>query len=273
MSTTTNRLLLIGCGKMGSAMLQGWLDRDLDYRVTVVEPGGPSDRFQGLPNSSAVADSGSLVADYRADVMVIAVKPQILANIMSAYTPFLRADTLVISIAAGVMLQGLATALGRTGPIVRAMPNTPAAIGHGMSVLVANEAVSKSGRDTASRLMAAVGDIAWIDDEADMDAVTALSGSGPAYVFHMIEAMAAGGVALGLEPELAMRLARATLSGSGELVRRASDDAASLRANVTSPGGTTAAALGVLMGEQGLSPLVKAAMVAASDRSRELGQP
>jgi pyrroline-5-carboxylate reductase len=273
MSTTTNRLLLIGCGKMGGAMLQGWLDRDLDYRVTVVEPSGILNRFEGLPNISAVADSDSLAADYRADVVVVAVKPQILPDLMSAYAPFLRADTLVISIAAGVTSQALAKALGSTGPLVRAMPNTPAAIGRGVSVLVANAAVSKSNHDTASRLMAALGDIVWIDDEADMDAVTALSGSGPAYVFHLIEAMAAGGVALGLEPELAMRLARATMSGSGELVRRTSDDAASLRAHVTSPGGTTAAALSVLMGEQGLLPLVEAAMVAARDRSRELTRP
>lgn len=263
---TAAEIVILGCGRMGSALLGGWLAAGMDpARVHVIEP-HPSDWLRG----TGVGLTGSLPA--AAGVALIAVKPQM----MAAALPGLRAlgggGTLMLSIAAGTTIRALAEALGPGTPIVRAMPNSPALVGRGITALVAGPGVSAAQMDRAMGLMAAVGAVERLEDEGLMDAVTALSGSGPAYVFHLIEAMAAAGAAQGLAPDLAMRLARATVTGAGELAHRSADSAEQLRINVTSPGGTTAAALAVLMDAQtGLPPLMSRAIAAATARGRELG--
>jgi pyrroline-5-carboxylate reductase len=261
-------LVLVGAGKMGGAMLEGWLRFGLDpQNVAVIEP-SPS------PQISALAARGvRLNPDARAltDVaaVVIAVKPQVAAEVLPALTPMVAGSTVVVSIMAGRTLQFLSGTLKRPCPLVRAMPNMPAAIGRGITVAVSLRA-SRAQRDLAHRLLAATGAVEWIEDETLMDAVTAVSGSGPAYVFLLAEVLAQAGTAAGLPPPLAQKLARETVAGSGELLRRSALDAAALRQNVTSPGGTTAAALDVLMGENGLTPRMNKAVAAAARRSREL---
>jgi len=200
---------------------------------------------------------------------VVAVKPQIAPEVLASLAPFVAATTVVLSIMAGRTLRFLADNLPGAA-LVRAMPNTPAAIGRGITVAVATARVSPEQRALVDALLSAVGAVEWISDEALMDAVTALSGSGPAYVFLLAEAMARAGAAAGLPPRLAATLARATVSGAGELLNRSALDAASLRQNVTSPGGTTAAALEVLMAQDGLERLMTAAIAAATKRSRDL---
>jgi pyrroline-5-carboxylate reductase len=261
-------LVLVGAGKMGSALVEGWLRSGLAGKnVAVIEP-------QPSPQIAALAGRGvRLNPDVRtlADVaaIVIAVKPQAAGAVLPPLAPMIGPPTLVVSIMAGRTLQFLSGALARPCALVRAMPNTPAAIGRGITVAVAHNA-SDAQRDLAHRLLCATGAVEWIDDEALMDAVTAVSGSGPAYVFLLAEALAQAGAAAGLPPRLAEVLARETVAGSGELLHRSTLDAAALRENVTSPGGTTAAALAVLMGENGLVPLMRAAIAAATRRSREL---
>jgi pyrroline-5-carboxylate reductase len=261
-------LVLVGAGKMGSALIEGWLRSGLAAKnVAVIEP-------QPSPQIAALAGRGvRLNPDLRtlADVaaIVLAVKPQVAGAVLPPLAPMIGPATLVVSIMAGRTLQFLSDALARPCALVRAMPNTPAAIGRGITVAVALSA-SDAQRDLAHRLLRATGAVEWIDDEALMDAVTAVSGSGPAYVFLLAEALARAGAAAGLPPRLAEALARETVAGSGELLHRSTLDAATLRENVTSPGGTTAAALAVLMGENGLVPLMRAAIAAATRRSREL---
>jgi len=203
-------------------------------------------------------------------VAVIAIKPQVAPDVMAAVKPLVGPSTLVVSIMAGRTLDFLHRALSASTAIVRAMPNTPAAIGRGISVATGNPCVTPAQRELAQRLLTAIGTVEWINDEALMDAVTAVSGSGPAYVFLLAESLARAGVAAGLPSDLAARLARATVAGSGELLRRSDLDAATLRHNVTSPGGTTAAALDILLGEDGLGRLMDKAVAAATRRSREL---
>ncbi|HEV2957134.1 MAG TPA: pyrroline-5-carboxylate reductase [Xanthobacteraceae bacterium] len=262
-------IVLIGAGKMGSAMLDGWIGLGLDpSRVAVIEP-------QPSPETSALAARGlRLNPDPRTvpdpAVIVIAVKPQVAAEVVPAAAPLLGRSTVVVSIMAGQRLASLERALPGGSAIVRTMPNTPAAIGRGITVAVANARVSPRQRYLAHRLLAAIGAVEWVDDEGLLDAVTAVSGSGPAYVFLLAEALARAGAAAGLPADLAERLARATVAGSGELLHRAPLAAATLRQNVTSRGGTTEAALAVLMGEGGLAPLMERAVVAATRRSREL---
>lgn len=261
-------LVLLGCGKMGSALLEGWLAGGLDpAAVSVLEP-------QPSPRLAALADSGLRLNDFPPAppaVAVVAVKPQTMGAALPRLATYGGGGTLFLSIAAGTPIRAFEAALGPATPIVRAMPNTPAAIGRGMTALIGNEAVDEAGMRTAEALMAAVGETARLDDEADMDAVTAVSGSGPAYVFLMIETLAAAGVAEGLSPDLALRLARATVAGAGRLAEAAGEDPAQLRVNVTSPGGTTAAALAALMDErEGMPPLLRRAVAAAAARSREL---
>jgi len=260
-------LVLLGCGKMGSAMLAGWLAQGVEPgAVHVLEP-APSDWLRGtgvqintgLPPTPAVA--------------VLAVKPQMMGTALSQLVALGDGDTLFLSIAAGTTLARLADMLGSQSSIIRAMPNTPAAVGAGITALIGNAHVSPTHLDQAQRLLSAVGHVVELKDEAQMDAVTGLSGSGPAYVFHMIEAMAAAGVAQGLAPDLAMQLARATVVGAARLAEGSPDSAATLRANVTSPGGTTAAALAVLMDDaNGLPPLMVRAIAAATARSKELAE-
>jgi pyrroline-5-carboxylate reductase len=262
-------IVLIGAGKMGSAMLDGWIGLGLDpSRVAVIEP-------QPSPEICALAARGlKLNPDPRTvldpAVVVIAVKPQVAAEVVPAAAPLVGRASVVVSIMAGQRLAALERALPAGSAIVRTMPNTPAAIGRGITVAVANARVSPQQRDLAHRLMAAIGAVEWVEDEGLLDAVTAVSGSGPAYVFLLAEALAQAGAAAGLPADLAERLARATVAGSGELLHRAPLDAATLRRNVTSPGGTTEAALAVLMDDQGLAPLMRQAVAAATRRSREL---
>jgi pyrroline-5-carboxylate reductase len=268
LANLSGTILLAGAGKMGSAMLEGWLALGLDAgNVAVIEP-QPTGELSSLtgrglrlnPSRDAV---GELAA------AVVAVKPQVAPEVLPALAPFLGTTTVVVSIMAGRTLAFLSGALPHA-PLVRAMPNTPAAIGRGITVAVANAAVTEPQRALVDALLSAVGAVEWVADEALMDAVTALSGSGPAYVFLLAECMAQAGAAAGLPPALAATLARATVAGAGELLHRSPLDAATLRQNVTSPGGTTAAALEVLMAADGLAPLMTKAIAAATRRSREL---
>jgi pyrroline-5-carboxylate reductase len=264
----SGRLLLVGAGKMGSALLDGWLRLGLDAgKVAVLEP-RPTKQIEALaarglwlnPHLATLGDAGAIV---------LAIKPQDAAAAIAPLAPLARASTLIVSIMAGRTLRFLAGAFNDTGAIVRAMPNTPAAIGRGITVAVPFRAGAEQRR-LAQRLLAAGGAVEWIDDEALMDAVTAVSGSGPAYVFLLAEALAQAGAAAGLPAALAQKLARETVSGSGELLHRSTLDAAVLRQNVTSPGGTTAAALQVLMADNGIGPLLRDAVAAATARSRAL---
>ena len=261
-------LVLAGAGKMGGALLDGWLRLGLNAAsVGVIEP-SPS------PQISALVQRGvRLNPDMRAlaniSAIVLAVKPQTAPEVMPTLTPMIAASTVVISIMAGRTLQFLTRALGNRCALVRAMPNTPAAIGRGITVAVALRA-SSAQRALAYSLLSATGGVEWIEDEALMDAVTAVSGSGPAYVFLLAEVLARAGIAAGLPAPLAEKLARETVAGAGELLHRSPLAAATLRENVTSPGGTTAAALQVLMGAGSLAALMKAAVAAATERSRQL---
>jgi len=261
-------LVLVGAGKMGGALLDGWLRFGLDpANVAIIEP-QPSPQISALANRGVRLnpDAGGFG---RVAAIVIAVKPQVAEQVMPALAPMIAASTVVVSIMAGRTLQFLSRALTAPCALVRAMPNTPAAIGRGITVAVPLRA-SGAQRALAHRLLAATGTVEWIEDEALMDAVTAVSGSGPAYVFLLAEALARAGAAAGLPPRLAEKLARETVAGSGELLHRSGIDAAALRENVTSPGGTTAAALDVLMGQNGLASLMQKAVAAATQRSREL---
>jgi pyrroline-5-carboxylate reductase len=263
-------LVLVGAGKMGGALLEGWLRLGLDPNALVVLEPQPSAEIAALTrrglrlNPDAPALRGSDPA-----AIVIAIKPQAAAAVLPAIAPLVAAATVVVSIMAGRTLDFLAGVLGRERALIRAMPNTPAAIGRGITVAVARNA-SAAQRTLADGLLSATGAVEWVGDEALMDAVTAVSGSGPAYVFLLAEALAAAGAAAGLPAALADTLARETVAGAGELLHRSPLPAAALRENVTSPGGTTAAALEVLMGDGGLAPLMRRAIAAATARSRAL---
>ena len=268
------KLVLIGAGKMGGAMLHGWLDKGCGARgIEVVDPGA-SDPLRALANEGRIVLSDAISAEGvgAGDVLVLAVKPQIMAAALEPVTKAARPGVLVLSIAAGISLGSFEETFGKDAAIIRAMPNLPASIGLGMSVAVGNAGVGEAERALATGLLEAVGKVAWIDDEAQMDAVTALSGSGPAYVFLMIEAMAKAGVAEGLAPDLALTLATETVRGAGVLAATSDVAPGALRENVTSPGGTTQAALDVLMGEGRLEKLMAEAVTAAAARSRELGE-
>lgn len=260
-------LVLLGCGKMGSAMLAGWLAQGLGPRsVWVLDP-HPSDWVKGLGlhlNSGLPDDPA---------VVIIAVKPQMMEQALPSLLPLGGGGTLFISIAAGITISRFEAALGPQTPIIRSMPNTPAAVGRGITALIGNARVDEAGMRLAESLLSAVGQTLRLEDEAQMDVVTAVSGSGPAYVFHLIEALAGAARAQGLPPEMAMKLAKATVGGAGQLAEDADEDPAQLRINVTSPGGTTAAALKVLMDpETGFPALLDRAVTAATLRSRELGK-
>jgi len=264
-------LLLIGCGKMGGALLGGWLDRGVAARtVTAIEPQAQNAAAFAARGVRVVAGLADLEPGFAPAVAVLAVKPQQMDAALPALRPMVRPETLILSIAAGKTLAYFALGLGEAVAIVRAMPNTPAAINRGMTVLCANTRVAWPGHRLAEALMAAAGEVAWINDEALMDPVTAVSGGGPAYVFLLIECLAKAGMEAGLPEELAHRLARVTVAGSGELVHRSGESPERLRENVTSPQGTTLEALKVLMAPDGLQPLMTRAIAAATRRSREL---
>jgi len=272
MTGVTGPILLVGCGKMGSALLGGWLDQGIAAdQVLVVEPALDADRSAVPDGVKVLADAAGIPSDFSPAVVIFAVKPQVMGDVVPSYGRFVAAGAVFLSIAAGTPIRFFEGALGDGAAVVRVMPNTPAAVRRGMSVLCPNGNADQAQQDLCAGLMAAVGDTAWLADEGLMDAVTAVSGSGPAYVFHLIECLAQAAVDVGLEPDLAARLALQTVSGSGELARLSDDDAAQLRINVTSPGGTTQAALEVLMGNGGLQPLMTAAVKAAEKRGRELG--
>jgi pyrroline-5-carboxylate reductase len=263
---TVGPVLLVGAGKMGGAMLSGWLDRGLPGERIIVRDPAPGPEIAAL-----IAKHGIRTAIGEPPaIVVLAVKPQIMDAVLAGIAADIPAGALVVSVAAGKTIAGIARHLTPGTPIVRTIPNTPAAIGRGITVCVAGPGVSARQRAEATALLEAGGEVAWIDDEGLMDAVTAVSGSGPAYVFLLAECLAAAGAEQGLPPDLAARLARVTISGAGELLHRSDLDPATLRHNVTSPGGTTAAALDILMGEGGLGRLMREAVAAATRRGREL---
>lgn len=265
-------LVLLGAGKMGGAMLDGWLARGLDpKRVTVIDP-APGKSIKALTRRGLKLNpkSNGKTRPVQATALVVAVKPQVAADTLPAVRPMIGRGTLVLSIMAGRTLGFLAEHAGTDAALVRAMPNTPAAIGRGITVAVPARGVSTIQRKLATDLLAATGAVEWVKDEALMDAVTAVSGSGPAYVFLLAETLARAGAAAGLPGPLAERLARATVAGSGELLHQSPLGADVLRQNVTSPGGTTAAALAVLMADPGMAALMVRAVDAATKRSREL---
>jgi pyrroline-5-carboxylate reductase len=264
-------ITLVGAGKMGSAMLSGWLSMGLSgSAVTILEP-APHPDLEALCTKHGIALNPPASAWKPAEVLILAIKPQMLESAAPSLAPLTNAGTLVISILAGKRIADLAARLPGAGAIVRAMPNTPAAIGRGITGVAASPTVTARQRAMTDALLGAVGAVEWLDSEALIDAVTAVSGSGPAYVFYLAEALAKAGEAAGLPADLAARLARATVEGSGELMRLSPDLTPSkLRENVTSPGGTTAAALSVLMADDGLSPLMREAVLAALRRAGEL---
>jgi len=262
-------VVLVGCGQMGSAMLRGWLKSEAATRFVVVEPAGVSEALASLPSVDGYRTAPELPDALAPDAVVFAVKPQVINDIVPAYRRLVRPGTVFMSIAAGTTIANLSAHLGDAA-IVRVMPNTPAAIGRAISVACANRQVTAAQRQLCDALLAAIGESAWVEDEGLLDPVTAVSGSGPAYVFLLIETLAEAGVKAGLPSELALRLAKATVAGAGELALVSSEPPARLRENVTSPGGTTRAALDVLMAEDGLAALMNRAVAAATRRSREL---
>lgn len=258
-------LVLLGCGKMGSAMLAGWLDGGLPSGSVWVQDPFPSDWLsgtgahinEGFPESPAV--------------VLIAVKPQMMGEALPALAAMPKDGTVFLSVAAGVSIASYEAALGQGTCIVRAMPNTPAAVGKGITAIIGNDNTDAVDLDLCDVLLSAVGQVVRLDNESQMDAVTGVSGSGPAYVFYMIDALAAAGIAQGLPEKLAMQLAKATVAGAGALAENAVETPEQLRINVTSPNGTTQAGLEVLMADDALAPLMVATVKAASDRSKELG--
>lgn len=269
--TIEGRLLLVGCGKMGGALLSGWLGRGVKPAdVTVVEPNaGPLADFNAR-GVSILPDAAGLAAGFDPALVLLAVKPQMMDGALPPYRRFVRPGTVFLSIAAGKTIAYFRRMLGDDAVLVRAMPNTPAAVGRGITVACSGGKATKAQRDLCHELLEAVGEVAWVDDEGLIDPVTAVSGGGPAYVFLLIEYLAEAGVAAGLPADLAMRLARATVSGAGELARLSPEPAAVLRQNVTSPKGTTYEALKILMAPDGLQPMMTKAIAAATKRSREL---
>lgn len=262
-----NGLVLLGCGKMGSALLEGWLKQGVaPTSVWVLDP-NPSDWLTatGVHINEGVPAAPTLV--------LVAVKPQMMGDALPVLAALGNSDTIFLSVAAGTPISAFEAALGVQTPIIRAMPNTPAAVGRGITALIGNGQVTSAGLDLADALMQAVGQTIRLETEAQMDAVTGVSGSGPAYVFHLIETLAQAGVAQGLPPDMAMTLAKATVAGAGALAETAQDTPSQLRINVTSPNGTTQAALEVLMNPTGGFPrLLHDAVKAATDRSRELSK-
>lgn len=257
-------LVLLGCGKMGSAMLAGWLKRGLPATSVWVQDPHPSDWLK----SSGVHINADLPA--HPAIVLVAVKPQMMGDAVPNMAHKGGGETTFVSVAAGTPISYFEKTLGAGTPVVRAMPNTPAAVGRGITAIVAN-AAGAGALDVAEELLSAVGQVVRLDAESQIDAVTGVSGSGPAYVFHMIETLAAGGVAQGLSPELAMQLAKATVAGAGALAEDADEDPTQLRINVTSPNGTTQAALEVLMDEEtGFPSLLPRAVAAATRRAKEL---
>ena len=269
LSSFTGHLVLVGAGQMGGALLKGWLRLGLDpHRVTVLDPKPPA-------NIMPLIEAGHIQFNPDnppfADTLVLAIKPQMADEVMPRLTQLVGKTTLIISVMAGKTIHTIENALGADTAVIRTIPNTPASVGRGITAAVPNSKATQAHIETADLLLSAVGAVEWLNEEALIDAVTALSGSGPAYVFYLAEILARAGVAAGLDPDLASRLARATVEGAAELMHRSPDvSPATLRQNVTSPNGTTHAALQVMMGPTGIDPIMVAAIQAAARRSREL---
>jgi len=263
-------LVLAGCGKMGGAMLEGWLKAGVPAaQIVALDPKPPTEMVQLLKHHG-IRHNPPLTEITNAEALVVAVKPQVMADVLPGLAPLQKSKPVVLSIAAGKTIASFEAAFGKEASIIRAMPNTPAAIGRGITALVGNANVSAAQMALAEALLSSTGEVLKVASEEQIDFVTAVSGSGPAYVFLLAETLAAAGEKLGLPADLAMRLARATVSGSGELLHQSTEPAAILRQNVTSPNGTTYAALQVLMADDGLKPLMEKAVAAAAKRSKEL---
>jgi pyrroline-5-carboxylate reductase len=267
-SSDNPSIFLIGAGRMGGALLRGWLAAGFPAASLAVKEPQPSPEMVALLNENGIAGQPSSTPD----VLVLAVKPQIMAKALNEVAPHAGPQTVVLSIAAGRTVASIARPFPPGAAIVRAMPNLPAEIGRGITAAFANPHVTSAQRELCGKLLGAAGDVAWVEDESYLDAVTAVSGSGPGYVFYLVECLAAAGRDAGLPPDLAEKLSRATIEGAGELLRRSPLSPAQLRENVTSPGGTTAAGLSVLMREQGLTDLMRETVAAAARRSRELSE-
>lgn len=266
-------ILLVGCGKMGGALLAGWFKRGLSpVDAIVVEPAG-RDSVTACTDHRALTvlpHMNDVPRDFRPDVILFAVKPQVADQVVPTYRSFTSQHPVFLSVLAGKPTAYFKRHLGEEAAVVRAMPNTPAAVGKAISVLYASSNASEIQRQVCALLLSAVGEVAWIDDESHMDAVTAVSGSGPAYVFLLAECLRDAGIEAGLPPDLAAQLARATVAGAGALLGSDTTDPGILRKNVTSPGGTTEAALNVLMGPEAMKSLLARAVAAATERSKEL---
>lgn len=266
----TGTLVLVGAGKMGGALLEGWLKGGAEpKRIAVLDPAVP-DGMRALCGTHGIRLNPPLPAIADAEAVVIAVKPQVMEEVLPPLVPLAARKPLFLSVAAGKTIASYERHFGKDAAVIRSIPNTPAAIGRGITAMAANPNVGEGAMRLARALLSAVGEVVSVDDEALIDAVTAVSGSGPAYVFYVTECLALAGEKAGLPQELSMQLARATVAGSGELMRVSGLPAAVLRQNVTSPKGTTYAALQVLMGDKGLQPLFDEAIAAATKRSREL---
>jgi pyrroline-5-carboxylate reductase len=259
-------IFLVGAGRMGGALLRGWLSAGFPGSSLAVAEPNPSSEIAALLKEHAIAQKPQAAPD----IMVLAVKPQIMNEVLAGVAPLAGPQTAVLSIAAGRTVASIAAHFPPGTAIVRAMPNLPAEIGRGITAAFANAHVTPESRSLCEALLKAAGEVAWIEDESLIDAVTAVSGSGPAYVFHLAECLADAGVAAGLPADLAAWLARATVAGAGELLHRSALSPGQLRENVTSPGGTTAAGLSVLMEEPSLKSLIRETVAAAAGRSREL---
>lgn len=263
-------IILVGCGKMGGAMLQGWLKAGVPANKIIVTDPNPPQEVAVIIAQHHVVLNPAVETVLDAEVIVLAVKPQLMDDVLPGLLPLLSAKPVVLSIAAGKTIARFEKAFGPKAAIIRAMPNTPAAIGRGITAMVGNANVTLAQMTLAESLLASTGEVLRVENEHSIDFVTAVSGSGPAYVFYLAECLAAAGEKLGLPADVAMRLARATVSGSGELLHQSDLDAATLRQNVTSPNGTTHAALQILMAADGLAPLMEKAVAAAAKRSKEL---
>lgn len=270
MTKLSGRLVLIGAGKMGGAMLDGWLRQGVTgNQIAIIDP-APSPELMETVKTRGVALNPEIGAISDAEVVLIAVKPQVMDAVLPEITSLAQSQPVFLSVAAGRTIAGFEAVLGKDAAIIRAMPNTPAAVGRGITAICPNANCSPAQVELATALLQAIGETVHIDDETLMDAVTAVSGSGPAYVFHLIECMAAAGEKQGLPRETAMQLARATVAGAGELVHQSELSASTLRENVTSPGGTTAAALQILMAEDAMPKILADAIRAAAERGKEL---
>jgi pyrroline-5-carboxylate reductase len=266
----TGKLVLVGAGKMGGAMLEGWLKSGVDpARVVVLDPHiGPE--MDALLSRHGITRNPAIAGIADAEVVLVAVKPQVTDQVLPGLVPLARSRPLFLSVVAGKTIAAFAHHFGSDAAIIRTIPNTPAAVGRGITAMTANAHVSPARFALAEALLQAIGQVVRVDREELIDAATAVSGSGPAYVFYLTECLAAAGEKLGLPPDVARELARATVAGAGELMRVTGTEAATLRQNVTSPNGTTYAALQVLMAADGLGPLMEKAVAAADRRSREL---